>query len=100
MVKLVVLYGQPADPAAFEEHYSGTHVPLVHRIPNLRLFEASQFVGSADGGEAPYYRMAELSFDSMEDLQSAMGSPEGQETAGDVPKFASGGATILIAQVD
>ena len=75
-------------------------MPLVHAIPNLRLFEASKVLGTADGGESPYYRIAELSFDSAEDLQAAMGSPEGQETAGDVPKFASGGATILIAEVD
>lgn len=100
MVKLVVLYGPPEDPAAFEDHYANTHVPLVHKMPNLRLFEASRVLGTADGGDPPYYRIAELSFDSPEDLQAAMGSPEGQETAGDVPKFASGGATILIAQVD
>jgi uncharacterized protein (TIGR02118 family) len=29
MVKLTVLYGPPDDPAAFEDHYAGTHVPLV-----------------------------------------------------------------------
>jgi hypothetical protein len=28
-VKLVVLYTQPDDPAAFEEHYLGVHMPLV-----------------------------------------------------------------------
>jgi hypothetical protein len=29
MVKLVVAYGQPEDPAAFGEYYASTHVPLV-----------------------------------------------------------------------
>ena len=34
-VKLVVLYTQPADPAGFDEHYLGVHIPLVAKIPGL-----------------------------------------------------------------
>ena len=100
MVKVIVLYGQPSDPSAFEAHYTGTHVPLAEKLPGLRLFEASRVVGSADGGDPPYYRVAELSFDSQEALQAALGSAEGQETVADIPNFASGGATVLFAAVD
>jgi uncharacterized protein (TIGR02118 family) len=100
MVKVIVLYGQPSDPDAFEQHYAGTHVPLADKIPDLRLFEASRVVATPDGSEPPYYRVAELSFDSLEALQAALSSPEGQETVADIPNFASGGATVLIAQVD
>jgi uncharacterized protein (TIGR02118 family) len=32
-VKLVVLYTQPGDPAAFDEHYLGVHMPLVAAGP-------------------------------------------------------------------
>jgi uncharacterized protein (TIGR02118 family) len=42
MVKLVVGYGQPDDPARFDEHYVGTHIPLVNKIPNLRRFESER----------------------------------------------------------
>ena len=42
MVKLVVAYGAPDDPAAFEQYYASTHTPLVHEIPNLRRFEAGK----------------------------------------------------------
>jgi uncharacterized protein (TIGR02118 family) len=100
MVKIVVLYGPPADAGAFEGHYTTTHAGLVAKLPNLRRFEAGRFVGAPDGGEAPYYRIAELWFDSQEDLQAAMASTEGQETVADIPNFASGGATVLIAAVD
>jgi uncharacterized protein (TIGR02118 family) len=100
MVKLMVLYGAPADPAAFEERYAATHGPLVHKMPGLRLFEAGRVVGTPDGGEAPYYRVAELSFDSAEALREARSSPEGQETAADLANFASGGATPFIVDVD
>jgi len=98
MVKLVVLYGAPDDPAAFDAHYAGTHEPLAHKIPNLRRFEAGKVLGTPNGGTAPYYLMAELSFDSAEELEKALGSPEGQTTAADVANFASGGATMMIAE--
>ena len=33
MVKLVVAYGQPVEPAALDEYYASTHAPLVQKIP-------------------------------------------------------------------
>lgn len=98
MVKLVVCYGAPQDPAAFDKHYTDTHVPLVEKIPNLRRFEFGKVLGTPDGSAAPYYQLAELSFDSVEDLQAAMGSAEGQAAGADVETFASGGATLMIAE--
>jgi uncharacterized protein (TIGR02118 family) len=49
MVKLVVAYGPPEDPAAFDTHYSSNHRPLVDKIPNLRRFEAGKVLGTPDG---------------------------------------------------
>jgi len=98
MVKLVVCYGQPDDPAAFDKHYADTHVPLAEKIPNMRRFEYGKVMGTPDGSAAPYYYMAELSFDSVEDLQAAMGSAEGQAAGADVGTFANGGVTMMIAE--
>ena len=98
MVKLVVAYGAPEDSAAFDEHYTSTHVPLVEKIPTLRRFEAGKILGTPDGAPAPFYYLAELWFDSVEELQAAMGSPEGQAAGADVATFASGGATLMIAE--
>jgi uncharacterized protein (TIGR02118 family) len=98
MVKFVVLYNQPVDPADFDAHYRDTHVPLVHTIPNLRRFEASKVLGTPDGSDPPYYFMAELWFDDAEALQASMGSDEGQAAAADVATFASGGASVMIAE--
>jgi uncharacterized protein (TIGR02118 family) len=100
MMKVIVLYGPPSDPAAFDQHYANTHRPLVDKIPGLKMFETSRVGGTPDGGDPPYYRVAELSFESPEALEVSLSSPEGQETVGDLPNFASGGATVLIAQVD
>ena len=44
--------------------------------------------------------MAELYFSYPEALQTALGSPEGVATTGDLANFATGGATILVGTVD
>src|SRR5947209_15580642 len=97
MVKLVVCYGAPEDPAAFDQYYGDTHTPLVHKIPGLRRFEAGKVLGTPDGSPPPFYLLAELAFDNTDELQKAMASPEGQATGADVEKFATGGVTIMIA---
>lgn len=98
MVKLVVAYGAPQDPAAFDQYYASTHRPLVEKIPNLRRFEAGKVLGTPDGSPAPYYVIAELAFDDLPALQASLASPEGAAAAGDVPNFATGGATLMIAE--
>jgi uncharacterized protein (TIGR02118 family) len=93
---LTVLYGHPTDPAAFDRYYTATHVPLVDEIDGLGTWSYRK-VATLDGSEPPYYMIAELPFDSLEQLQASMGSAEGQKAAGDVPNFATGGATMLVA---
>jgi uncharacterized protein (TIGR02118 family) len=100
MMKITVLYGHPTHPGAFEDYYANTHLPLAAKIPDVARFEASRVVGTPDGSEPPYYRIAELWFESQETLEGAMGSPEGQETVADIPTFATGGATVVISAVD
>lgn len=98
MVKLVVAYGTPDDPAGFDRYYPETHIPLVQKIPNLRRFESGKVVGTPDGSPAPFYYLAELSFDGAEELQEGMGSPEGQAALADLANFATGGVTPMIAE--
>ena len=50
-------------------------------------------------GPAPYHLVAELSFDSMADLQAGLASPEGQAAAADLANFATGGVTLLTYDV-
>jgi len=99
MMKLTVLYGPPTDTAAFDQHYHDVHAPLAEKIPGLKRFEAGK-VSTADGSDSPYYLMAQLWFDDMASFGAGMGSPEGAATAADVATFASGGATMLIGEVE
>ena len=99
-VKLVVLYTQPDNPGAFDEHYLGTHGPLVAQIPGLLRWEGARLVGSPDGGDLAYHRMAELWFADQAALDDALGSDEGRATASDYGRIAPAGSRMFIAEVD
>ena len=99
-VKLVVLYTQPADPAAFDEHYLNVHAPLVRKIPGLQHLETGRITVALDGGEQTFYRVAELSFADQAALDAAFGSPEGAATAQDYGEIAPPGSRMFIEAVD
>lgn len=99
MIKLTLLYGHPKDPAAFERYYAETHLPIAAQIQGLRRLELSKMTGTPDGGSPAFYRMAELYFDGPDHMQRVMGTPEARRAVGDLPNFATGGVTTLIAQV-
>jgi uncharacterized protein (TIGR02118 family) len=99
-VKLVVLYTQPSDPEAFDQHYLGTHMPLVAKIPGLQRAETSRFVAALDGGEQTYYRAAELYFADRAAMDAAFGSEEGKATAADYGKIAPPGSRMFVVTLD
>jgi uncharacterized protein (TIGR02118 family) len=101
MPKLIVLYPPPSDVATFERRYAAEHAPMVlQKIPGLKKFLAARVLGTP-AGAAPYQRVAELYFDSMESLQAAMVSPGGQSTVAHAMEISTGGApVVLIAEDD
>ena len=98
MVKVVVLYGQPTDPAAFDRYYFQTHVPIAQKIPNVKRFEAGHVLGTLSGDPAHSYYQAELYFESAEQMQAALNSDDGQAAAKDVANFATGGVTFVVVE--
>jgi uncharacterized protein (TIGR02118 family) len=93
---LMVCYGHPTDPAAFDAHYTSTHAPLAEKIPGMSSF-TYRHTTSIDGSQPPYYLIAELSFPSAEAMGASLGSPEAQAATADVPNFATGGVTMFVA---
>jgi uncharacterized protein (TIGR02118 family) len=93
--KLLAIYGQPTDPAAFEAHYRDQHMPLARKIDTMRTARTNAGPIGAPDGPAPYYRISSYEWDSLNDLLQALGSPEGQAAAGDLANFATGGVTLL-----
>ena len=95
MARIVALYDKPKDPAAFDRYYETTHVDIAQTMPGLRSIELSKGPVVTAAGGASYHRVGTLRFDSWDDLQKALASPEGQATAADVANFATGGVTLL-----
>jgi uncharacterized protein (TIGR02118 family) len=96
MAQLIVTYKTPKDPAAFDKYYAETHIALAKKIPGLRKFQISQGPVTSLTGASDAYLIAVLTFDSAAAIQAGLASPEGQEAAADVPKFASGGADLIL----
>ncbi|MEP7298480.1 MAG: EthD family reductase [Burkholderiales bacterium] len=96
MAKLVALYKKPADAAAFDAYYFSTHVPKAKKVPGLRSYEVSSGPVASAQGDSAYHLVALLGFDSLAAIQAALGSPEGQATAGDLANFAQAGVELLM----
>jgi uncharacterized protein (TIGR02118 family) len=90
---LVVLYNAPKDPAAFEEYYAKTHLPLLAKHAKIIAFTTGVLV-KFDPGMA-FYRKAELTFASADAMKKGTSTPEFKAVADDIPKFATGGFTVL-----
>jgi uncharacterized protein (TIGR02118 family) len=98
MVKLVVLYTHPADTAAFDNHYHGVHMPLVQKLQRMKKAEVARVTG-APRGESPYYLITEMYWDSMEDMNADMASPEMRAVGRDAREFAGDLMSMHIAEV-
>jgi uncharacterized protein (TIGR02118 family) len=98
---LVVLYNQPKDTAAFEKYYAETHVPLffshAQEIGFTRV-DIIKFAPGADGKPAPVYREADVRWDSKDAMDKGLATAGFKTSAADLPKFATGGFTVLIGR--
>ena len=95
--KIIVLFGKPKDPQAFDKEYWEEHVPIAKMMPGLRKYTV-QKVLSPPRGEPAYYQVVELEFDNMETLKKATSSPAGRESTSHGAKMATGGMTIMFAE--
>jgi uncharacterized protein (TIGR02118 family) len=82
----LALYEKPADPDTFDRHYREVHIPLGRRLPGLRRYTVARDVTAVRGGE-PSYLVAELEWETMDDLRAAFDSPEGRATAADAARL-------------
>jgi len=96
MARLVVIYRNPKDGAAFDKHYFGTHVPLAKKIPGLRKYEVSQGPVATPAGPSEFHLVATLHFDDMMAIQKAFASAEGQAAAADVQTFTTDPPHMLL----
>ena len=100
MLRLLVLYGQPQDPAAFDKYYRERHIPIAWQMLGLKKWTIGKVTGTPDGSPSPYYYVADLYLEDRAALDRMLASPEGQAAVADVPNYATGGVTFLLTEVE
>ena len=96
-LKVVVCYGHPDDPEAFDAYYRDTHMPLARKIPGLSDFTWGK-CSALDGGTPPYYAVASLVFPDAATMKSGLQSEEMKQAGKDVRNFATGGVTMYVQE--
>jgi uncharacterized protein (TIGR02118 family) len=99
-VKLTVLYGTPKDPAAFEKYYAGPHTQIVRKVKGIKRIELAKSLPGADGAPPAFYRVTELYFSSIKQMEHVTSSDAFKKVVADVPNFASGGATVVVGHIE
>lgn len=91
------MYPYPADVTEFENAYVNDHIPLaMEKIKGMSKFVATRILSTPDGGKAPFYRIAELHFPSMEALSESAGSAGAQEAINHAVSISTGGPPIFM----
>ncbi|MGA8224158.1 MAG: EthD family reductase [Candidatus Acidiferrales bacterium] len=94
-VKLVVMYPRPKDIDAFEKIYQNEHVPLaVARLEGKTKIVATKVLASPQGTPS-FYRIAEIHFPSMADLEACAASDGGKQVLAHAVSISSGGPPIF-----
>jgi uncharacterized protein (TIGR02118 family) len=95
-VKVVLIYPRPQDEQAFEKAYLGEHVPMVEaKFKGLTRLVLTKVTGSPQGKMAAY-RLAEVYFSTMADLQTCMESDGGKEVIAHAHSISSGGQPLIL----
>ena len=95
--KLVIVFKQPANPAAFERGWSEEFVPLAERLPGLQRVVVSRTHGGP-AGRVDIYLIHELHFASQADLTAAMSTPAGVAAGQCLVRLAGRQATLAFAE--
>lgn len=98
MYRVSVIYGTPTDPAAFDKYYREVHIPLARKMQGLTRWTLTWAQGQDGHLAEDIYLIADLYAESKEAMDAIFASPEGQAAAADVPKFATGGSTMVFGE--
>lgn len=86
---MTVIYKTPKDKDFFEKHYFDVHVPLAKQLPGLLKYEINEGPVVSLTGHSDVYRVANLYFNSLDEMMASFKSETGQRCAADRRIFAS-----------
>ena len=79
----------------FREYWQNTHAPIAAKMPGLRRY-VQNLALTTEEGEPPIAGIAEVYFDSVEAMQDALASPEGEAALADLANFTDADATVTV----
>src|SRR3984893_1575802 len=95
-VKIVVIYPRPQDEDAFEKSYKNEHMPLAEsKLKGMTRFVATKIVSSPQG-RVMAYRITEMHFSTMDELNKCAESDGGKEVLAHAAKISTGGPPIRL----
>ena len=101
MIKVTVLYPNPAGTKFDMAYYLNHHIPLVQRLLGSALKGVSVergISGEEPGSPAPYIATGHLVFSSVQEFQASFGS-HAQEIMEDIPKYTNSEPLLQIGEV-
>jgi uncharacterized protein (TIGR02118 family) len=99
-VKIVVIYPKPTDEVEFERLYLQEHVPMVEdKLKGLTRLVLTKVLSSPQG-KVSAYRIAEVNFSTLEDLNKAAESDGGKQVIAHAIKISTGGPPIMLICTD
>ena len=96
MYKMIAIYKQPQDVAAFNTWYEA-HKEIAAKVPHVKEFRFSKITGGPRGA-SELFLIAELIFSSKEDFKAGMGSPENMAAGKDAFGFAKDIISVHFAE--
>jgi uncharacterized protein (TIGR02118 family) len=100
MAKMTVIYRNPKNKELFDQHYFNVHIPLAKQLPGLNKYEISKGSIMSPTGHDETYLVANLDFDTVEDIKKAFASDVGQQCALDRRILAPGEQDVQIYMYD
>jgi uncharacterized protein (TIGR02118 family) len=93
MAKVVMMFRNPKDAAAFDQHYFDTYVPLAKMLPGLRKYEIVQGPEAIENDE--FHLVATFHFDSAAAASWALESPQGLAAEADRRLFVPDDSVLM-----
>jgi uncharacterized protein (TIGR02118 family) len=80
MYKLIACWSAPSpeDESEFERLYFESHIPAASKSPGMKRLDLTRIDSGLEGGVPGFYRVAEMHFDSKEELEESEQSQEWQ----------------------
>lgn len=98
MVKFMVMFRKPQDLDAFERRYND-FLALIERMPDIQRRQVVNVSGSPIG-QPRYYRILEIYFSDMPQLENSLRSKAGQEAGGELTRrFPADTVEAIFAEV-